>query len=329
MATLRHETSARTGSDAPGVEADSPGEIPPKGWLQVLKRTKREAVTDNVSLMSGGVAFFALLAMVPLLVAALSIWGLFADPHDATRLIRDLVSGLPRSAQNLVSQQLRNVAQRSNAGLSITAIVSLVIALWSASSGVKHLIEAVNTAYDEEEERGFVKMRALALMFTIGAIVFGFMAVTLIAVVPSALADVGLPREVRIVLDILVWPVLAVMMVVALAVLYRLAPDRRDPEWQWVSWGAVIATLAWLVVSAGFAIYASNLGSYDRTYGSLGGVIVLMLWLYLTALVVILGAELNSTLEMQTRKDTTVGEDRPLGDRDAEAADTVEAASPR
>src|SRR3954468_10566699 len=170
-------------NDGAGRDADAPQEIPPRGWLEVFKRVKAEAVDDNASLLAGGVAFFALLAIVPLLVAALSIWGLFANPSDATRLIRDVATGLPNSAQRLVTQQLRSISRRSNAGLSITAIVSLVIALWSASSGTKHLIEAVNTAYDEKEHRGFVRVRALALAVTLGAILFTFVAIVLIAVV--------------------------------------------------------------------------------------------------------------------------------------------------
>jgi membrane protein len=308
---------------APGRDAETPGEIPPRGWLAVLKRVKRESVADNASLLAGGVAFFALLAIVPLLVAALAIWGLFANPSDATRLIRDLASGLPHSAQRLISDQLRSIAGRSNAGLSITAAVSLVIALWSASSGTKHLIEAVNAAYDEEDQRGSIKVRGLALMLTIGAVFFGLITIGLIAVLPSALADAGVPHTLRTVLDALVWPVLAVMMVAALSLIYRLAPDRRDAKWHWVSWGAVAATVLWLAGSALFALYASNLGSYDKTYGSLGGVVVLMLWLYITALVIVLGAELNAELERQTEHDSTVGEPKPLGERHAVAADTL------
>ena len=317
---------ASTTSDD-GRDAETPAEIPGRGWIEVLKRTKKEAVSDNVSLLAGGVAFFALLAIVPLLVAALSIWGLFASPADATKLIGDLASGLPRSAQNLVTQQLRNISHRSNAGLSVTAIISLAVALWSASSGAKHLIEAVNTAYDEEEERGFIKVRGLALLFTLGAVAFLLVTVGLIAVLPSALADAGVPDALRILLEVVRWPVLAVLMVAGLAVVYRVAPDRRDPKWQWVSWGAVAATALWLIASALFAVYASNLGSYDQTYGSLGGVIVIMLWLYITALVAVLGAELNAELEAQTGEDTTVGEPRPVGSREAEVADTVAASS--
>jgi membrane protein len=306
-----------------GADADRPEQIPPRGWLQVVKRVKREATADNASLLAGGVAFFALLALVPLLVAVLAIWGIFASPADATRLIRDLASGLPESAHRLVAQQLRSIATRSNGGLGITAIISVVIALWSASSGTKHLIEAVNTAYDEEEGRGFVRVRALALALTFGAILFLLVAIGLIAVVPSALSDAGVPDAVRIAVEIAIWPVLGMMMVFGLAVLYRLAPDRDDPKWRWVSWGAVVATLLWLVGSAGFALYASNFGSYDKTYGSLGGVVVLMLWLYITALVVVLGAELNAAMETQTVRDSTVGPEQPLGRRGAEAADSV------
>ena len=310
-----------------GRDAETPSEIPGRGWIEVLKRTKKEGVADNASLLAGGVAFFALLAIVPLLVAALSIWGLFASPADATRLIGDLVSGLPQSAQNLVSRQLRNISNRSNAGLSVTAIISLAVALWSASSGAKHLIEAVNTAYDEEEGRGFIKVRGLALLFTLGAVAFLLVAIGLIAVLPSALSDAGVPDPLRIVLEVARWPLLAVLMVAGLAIVYRVAPDRRDPKWQWVSWGAVAATALWLIASALFAVYASSLGSYDQTYGSLGGVIVIMLWLYITALAAILGAELNAELEAQTAADTTVGDPRPLGSREAVVADTVAASS--
>jgi len=307
----------------PGIDADRPEEIPARGWLQVAKRVKDEAKADNASLLAGGVAFFALLALVPLLVAVLAIWGIFASPADATRLIRDLASGLPNSAQRLVSDQLRSISTRSNGGLGITAIISIVIALWSASSGTKHLIEAVNTAYDEEEGRGFVRVRGLALLLTLGAIVFLLVAIGFIAVVPSALDDAGIPDAVRTAVEIAIWPALGVMMVLGLAVLYRVAPDRDDPKWRWVSWGAVVATVLWLVGSAGFAVYASNFGSYDETYGSLGGVVVLMLWLYLTALVVVLGAEINAALETQTVRDSTTGPERPLGHRGAEAADSL------
>src|SRR4051812_39537052 len=283
--TKRPNGQARESDEAfssiPGSEADRPSDIPPRGWFQVARRGKDEAKSDNVSLLAGGVAFFAVLAIVPLLIAMLAIWGIFASPADATRLINDLASGLPRSAERLVSQQLRSIAHRSNSGLGVTAVISLVIALWSASSGTKHLIEAVNVAYDEDDQRGFVLVRALAVVLTLSAIVFLVVAIALIAVVPSALSDAGAPDAVRLAIEIAIWPVLAVMMVLGLAVLYRVAPDRDDAKWRWVSWGAVTATILWLVGSAAFALYAANFGSYDQTYGSLGGVVVLLLWLYI------------------------------------------------
>src|SRR4051812_23829645 len=198
--TKRPNGQARESDEAfssiPGSEADRPSDIPPRGWFQVARRVKDEAKSDNVSLLAGGVAFFAVLAIVPLLVAVLAIWGIFASPADATRLIGDLASGLPHSAERLVSQQLRSIAHRSQSGLGVTAIVSLVIALWSASSGTKHLIEAVNVAYDEDGRRGFVLVRALGVALAIGAIVFVVIAIALIGVVPSALSDAGVPDSV-------------------------------------------------------------------------------------------------------------------------------------
>ena len=236
--TQIHDPDAPNGERpvAAGRNADAPHDIPARGWLQVLKRVKTESVADNASLMAGGVAFFVLLAIVPLLVAALSIWGLFASPTDATRLIRDIATGLPHSAQRLIMQQLRSITRRSNGGLSITAAISLLIALWSASSGTKHLIEAVNTAYDEDEERGFVRVRALALVLTIGAIVFAFVAIALIAVVPTAIADAGVPRGARIVIDIAIWVLLALMMIGAAG---SHLPCRARPPRSCVAMGVV------------------------------------------------------------------------------------------
>ncbi len=168
-----------------------------------------------------------------------------------------------------------------------------------------------------------MRVRVLAILFTLGAIVFLLFSVGLIAVLPSALRDAGVPDAVRTALDALRWPVLALSMMVSLSVVYRVAPDRRDPKWRWASWGAIAAMLAWIVGSAIFAFYTSNLGHYDQTYGSLGGVVVVMLWLYLTALVVIVGAELNAELERQTSRDSTVGEPKPRGQRNAQVADAL------
>ena len=306
--TLERDTKRDKKNGAPRTSATDPTDIPPKGWLQAAKRLKAEAKQDNVALLAGGVAFFALLALVPTFVAALAIWGLFAAPADAQRLIGDIASALPQSAERLLNQQLGDIVSRSNGSLGITAAITLAVALWGASSGMKHLMEAVNTAYDEEETRGFFKVRGMALLFTLGGIAFLLTTVVLIAVLPTAIDETGLGDAARIAVQVIAWPVLAVLMMLGLAVIYRYAPDRRDPEWQWVSPGAIFATVVWLAASALFAVYAANFGDYDKTYGSLGGVVVLMMWLFITATVIILGAELNAALEEQTAHDASDGE---------------------
>lgn len=202
-------------------------------------------------------------------------------------------------------------------------MIGIVVALWSASSGMAHLVESTNIAYDEAETRSMVRRRGLALLLTIGAIVFMVAAVALIAVLPAVLDRAGVGTAGKIAVGVLRWLLLPVGMMLALSVVYRYAPDRDAPKWSWVSVGAVVATLIWLAASAIFAIYTGNFAKYNQTYGTLGAVVVLMLWLFITALCVIVGAELNAELERQTERDTTTGPDRPMGSRDAEAADTL------
>ncbi|HEX5096732.1 MAG TPA: YihY/virulence factor BrkB family protein [Acidimicrobiia bacterium] len=313
-------------TDPHGRGSAEPSDILARGWKDVLVRVKREAKDDNLSLLSGGVAFFAMLSLVPALIAVVSIYGLVADPSDVERQAREYTRALPDEARDLVIQQLRNVVNSSSGGLGLAAIGGIFLALWSASSAVKHLITAVNTIYEEDEGRGFVKVRGLSLLLAVGAAVFIVGAILLIAVLPSALGDSSLGTAARWIFNVLRWPLLAVGMIFALAVVYRVGPDRDDPKWRWISWGAVFATIAWIIASVLFSIYTSNFGSYNETYGSLGAVIVLMLWLYLSALLVLLGAELNSEIEHQTARDTTVGPERPMGARRARMADEVGAA---
>jgi membrane protein len=309
--------------DGRGRQAESPAQVPARGWKDVLVRTKAEAKKDNVSLLSAGVAFFGLLALVPALVAVVSLYGLIADPTAVERQMSNLLGAAPQEVRNLVIAQLQTITQDRGSAITVGLIIGILIALWSASSGVKHLMDAINIAYDEDETRGFIKVRGISLLMTLGAIVFLVVAVGLIAVLPAALADTGLGVAGRVAAGVLRWVLLLFGMMAALAVLYRYAPDRDEPKWSWTSVGAVVATIVWLIGSALFAFYTSNFAKYNETYGSLGAVVVLMLWLFLTALVIILGAELNAELERQTAKDTTKGPDRPMGTRDAEAADTL------
>lgn len=290
--------------------------------MDVLARTRSEVRDDRVTLVSAGVAFYALLALVPALVALISIYALVADPANVESQVGDWLRAAPLEVRELLASQLRAIAERgaSTAGLGVG--VGVLAGLWSASNGVDNVVKALNIAYDEEETRGFVHRRGLSLLLTLGAVAFVLVAVGLIAVVPALLDRTGLGGAAKAAIGALRWVLLLAGMATALAVLYRVGPD-RDPRWNWLSPGAVGATVLWLVASAGFSIYTSTFAGYERTYGSLGAIVVLMLWLWITSLCVVLGAELNAELEHQTRHDTTTGTPRPMGQRDAHVADTL------
>ena len=311
------------GADAHGRDAERPTSIPARGWKDVLVRTRQEVKDDRVPLLAAGVAFYALLAMVPALVAVVSLYGLVAEPGQVVDQARNWLGAAPQEVRDLVTSQLQSITSSAGAKAGLALVVGVVIALWSASSGMNHLIEAIDMAYDEDETRGFVKRRGLALLFTVGAIVFVLFAIGVIAVLPGLLDKAGLGTVGRVAIGVIRWVVLLAGMLVALALLYRYGPDRDEPKWTWTSPGALVATVVWLIGSALFAVYTGNFGKYNETYGSLGAVVVLMLWFWLTAMCVVIGAELNAESERQTTHDTTTGPERPMGTRDAEAADTL------
>ncbi len=310
------------GGEDRGRDAEAPGDVPASGWKDVALRVKGEVKEDQVSLLSAGVAFFLLLAMFPALAALVSLYGLFADPAEVSQQVQDLTGTLPEEARSLITDQLESITDQEQ-GIGVALAVSIAAALWAASSGVKHLIGAVNAAYDERETRGFLKLRGLSLGLTVGAIVFAIIAIGVIAVLPTVADQLPFGPIGQTLVQIGSYVGLAVGFALGLAVLYRYAPDRDAPRWQWVSWGAVIATVVWILGSIVFSVYVSNFGSYGETYGSIGAVIVLMLWLVVTAFAVILGAEVNSELEAQTAKDSTVGQPQPMGQRDAVKADDL------
>ncbi|HMG29467.1 MAG TPA: YihY/virulence factor BrkB family protein [Jiangellaceae bacterium] len=307
----------------PGVEADRPSEIPRPGWFQIVKRAWKESKEDSVPLLSAGVAFYAFLALVPTLIAIVMIYGLVSDADEVADQVESFGSALPSSAEDLLSEQMTTLANASERSLSVGLVIALGFALWSASGGISNLITAVNVAYDEKEKRGFVKSRALALGMTVGAIVFVIVAVALVAAIPVVLDALDVPGWVEAVADVGRWLGLVVVVLIALALLYRWAPDRDAPKFRWLSFGAIVATVLWVVASIGFSVYVDNFASYGKTYGSLAGVIVLLLWLWLGAYATLLGAEVNAEMEQQTIKDTTKGEPRPLGQRGAVKADSI------
>jgi membrane protein len=307
----------------PGINADTAVEIPAVGWRQVLRRAWRETKADGIPLVAAGVAFYSFVALFPGLIAAVTLYGLVADPVQVEEQIRSLSAALPPESAALIADQMQEITSTSNRALGVGFVVGVLGALFTASGAVFNLIKAINLAYDEEETRGFVRLRALALLLTLGAIVFLVVAVGVVAVLPVVLDQLGLGGIGQTVVGVLRWVGLLVFVPAALALLYRYAPDRDDARFSWVSIGAVVATLLWIVGSVGFSIFVSTFGSYGETYGTLAGVVVLLLWLFLTAFVVLLGAEINSEAEQQTAQDSTVGPPQPLGKRGAVKADSI------
>ena len=310
-----------------GRSADSPSDIPKKGWKDILLRVWDEQSKDNVSMLAAGVAYYALLAIFPAVAALVSIYGLVADPAMIENQLNQLGSLLPPEALSIVSDQARKVATTPSQGLGFGLIFGLLLTLWSASRGTNSMVTALNIAYGEKETRGFLKLAMLSMGLTVAGLLFVILAIAMIVAVPAAINIIGLKdTPIGWIASLARWPILAVTIMLALAVFYRYAPDRREPQWRWVTWGSAMATVVWLLGSLGFSVYVSNFGSYNETYGSVGAVVVLLLWFNLTSYVVLLGAELNAEIEHQTARDTTDRDGRParpLGQRDAYVADTV------
>jgi membrane protein len=314
----RHKTQAERGR-----AAGDPREIPPRGWKDILWRSWSEISEQNLFLIAGGVTYAILLALFPGLAALVSLYGLVFDANQIERQVAALSGLLPGQTQDLLSQELHSLVQASGGALGFAALVGLVLALWSASRGMSGLITAVNIAYEEKERRGFFKFNLIALALTLGLVVGGIVAIALVAVLPAVARLLAVGSVTKWLLLLAQWPLLIVLVMLGLAILYRYAPDRDKPQWRWVSPGAIAATILWIIGSAAFTVYVANFNSYDKTYGSLGGVVILLTWLYLSALMVLLGAVVNAQAERQTRKDSTEGSPRALGQRDARAADTV------
>jgi membrane protein len=309
--------------DGRGRMADEPQEIPKSGWRDILWRTWEEVGKDHISIIAAGVAFYAMLAIFPALTALVSIYGLISDPMEVTRQIEAVANLLPEEAQGIIADQLASIASQPKAALGFSLLFSLGFALWSASAGVRTLMDALNLTYDETERRGYLAYYGTALLLTLGAIVMFIVAGFLVAALPAIIHFTGLPPRVETTLGLLRWPLAALAVVFSLSVLYRFGPSRERARWQWVSWGAVIATGLWLVSSLLFSWYVSYFGNYNKTYGALGAVIVLLMWLYISAYVILFGAELNAEMEHQTARDTTVRRGAPMGQREAYVADTV------
>ena len=313
----------REWSASRGREARAPREIPAPGWRDILWRVKDRISADNLSIISAGVAFYALLAIFPALIALVGLYGMLFDPQQVSQHLSALTAVLPGDAANLIGEQLGEVTSMERSSLGIGSIAAVLFALWSASAGMRTLMTALDVAYGEKETRGTINFYGSSLLLTLGAVVGALVAIATIVAVPIALNFMGLDQGVENVVSYARWPLLAIVMLVGLAIVYRYGPDRDKPQWRWVSWGAVIATLLWIGGSALFSLYVTRFGDYNKTYGSMGAVVILITWFLLTAYILLIGAEINAEMERQTRADTTEGEPQPLGRRGAHAADTL------
>jgi membrane protein len=302
-----------------GRSAPSPAGVPRRGWREIALRTQRELKKDRVASVAAGVAFFGMLAVFPALIAAISLYGLVANPGDVERQISAVSGALPGPAQAVLGERLNALVSQPAAQLSFGLVLSIAVALWTASSGTKAMIEAVNLAYDEPERRGFFRLRGLALLMAVSLIVAGILAVLVVTLLPTAFGWFGLGEQGKQLIAIARWPALGLGALIGLAALYHFAPNRARPRWKWVSPGALVATALWIGASLLLSLYVSNFGNYDATYGALAGVVVLMLWMYVSTLVILVGAEINSEIEAQTAQDTVVPPEQPMGRRGAVA----------
>ncbi len=316
----QHDTSA---GDGHGRSAERPSEIPRRGWWDILKRVAGGLSEKNLSLAAAGSAYYAFLAIPSALTALIALYGLAFNPADVQAQVTAMMGVMPQQAIGLISTQLKTLTSHSAQTLGISFIISLLVALWGSLWSTTSMMSALNMAYGEEEKRSTVRYYLTALALTAAGIVFGVVALALVAVLPAAIGMLPFGGFDQWVATIARWPLLIVLVLLALACLYRYAPSREEPKWRWVSWGAAAAALLWIVGSVLFSVYVADFATYNKTYGSLGAVVVLLVWLYVSSYAVLFGAELNAEIEHQTARDSTTGPEKPLGRRGAEMADTL------
>jgi membrane protein len=304
-----------------GGSASEPHEIPPKGWLDIARRTYHEVDRDRVRAVAAGVTFYGLLALFPALTALVSLYGLVADPATIAGQVNLIDGFLPAGAAEFLGGQIARITSEGETKLGLALIVSVALAIWSANAGVKAVFDALNVAYGEDEKRGFIKLNLVSLAFTTGILFFVLAAIGAIAVIPIMLDYLYLGEAAEWLISIGRWPVLIIALMLGLSVLYRYGPSRDEAQWSWVSPGALFASVSWLAGSLLLSWYVANFEDYNKTYGTIGAVIGLLTWMWLSATIVLIGAELNSESERQTDEDTTRGPPMPLGMRGADAAD--------
>ena len=317
--------AATAPSGKKGHEAETPAQIPGPGWKEIAFRTWSESSKDNISLVAAGVAFYGFLAMVPLLGATVLTYGLVASPETVLRNVGSLAKTMPQDIAKLIGDQLMNVVKTSGSKKGLGLFAALLVALWGARNAAGSVIIALNIAYEEEEKRSWLKVTLLSLAITLAAVLLAMLGAAAIGAMTALERLLPSTGRIGVILgQVLAYVLLAAVAAAAAATLYRYGPSRREAKWVWLTPGSLFFALAWVVLTLGFGFYVSHFGKYNLTYGSLGGVVILVTWLYLSSFVLLFGAEFNSEVEHQTARDTTADRgERPLGTRGAWSADHV------
>ncbi len=306
-----------------GRDAETPEAIPPRGLKDVLWRVVHQLSEDRVTLIAAGVTFYLLLGLFPAISALVALYGLVADTSTMTEHLRELSGMLPAGGFDLIAERISSLSASHNTTLGLTFFASLSIALWSTHSATLAIFDAMNVAYDETEKRGLVRLNLVGLAFTICAMVSAALIIGLVAIIPLVLTYIWLDRFEEQMALVVRWPILFLIVAIATTAVYRFGPSRQPAKLRWLTWGSVLVTVSWFVMSLGFSFYLKHFANYDATYGTLGALIGFLVWIWLSILILIVGGELNAELEHQTAKDTTTGSPRPMGRRGAYVADTL------
>ncbi len=309
------------GGEDRGAAAQTPAQIPARGWKEILARLWTQTGKDRVVSVAAGVTFYALLAIFPMITALVSVYGFVADPVTINEHLRAMSSVLPGGAIDIIAEQVTRIASQPRGQLGFGFAVGLAVTLWSANAGMKAIFDALNVAYGESEKRSFIRLNLQSMTFTILAVAGAILAMLSVVVLPPALEFIGVGSAVKSLVSFARWPILVFGLMGALAMLYRYGPSREQPKWRWLSPGAIVAAIVWLAASLAFSFYAQNFGAYNETYGSLGAAIGFMTWIWISVTIVLVGAEINAETERQTEADTTTGPHKPMGQRGAVVAD--------
>ncbi len=298
--------------------------MPAAAWKDIAARTWKRTWQDNVGLVSAGVAYYGFLAMVPMLGMIVLIYGLVANPETVVSNMRVLTAILPADVARLIGEQLSGAVKASYGNKGLGIVVGLIVALYGATNGAGAIITALNIAYEEKEKRSLLRFYLVAIAISAAAILLAVIA--LVATTILAFMERIAPMDSPAVLaasKVAGYLALGLVGAAVAATLYRFAPSREDARWEWITPGSLFAAAAWVLLTALFGYYVSNITDYSATYGSLGAVVVLLTWIYLSAYALVTGGELNSEIEHQTAKDSTTGKPLPMGRRGAWAADHV------